>query len=223
MLIKTNFTVPIEFIDRAIHSLPKSDSKVVLNQPKGDFFYDEWEIKHQYKNTIWETLLNKLPKNIGEARVIILQSKTSYTAHADIDDRYHLNLQGENSYLLNLDDKIMYETNPNGIWYDMNAGKLHSATNLSGFDRIQLVVRKLLNRNTLKNPIAVTVSAVTQFDENNRYIFDQCASKWLNRANKEGTISNFKYSNENEISFNIEESELSNFQIILPKEFKIIA
>jgi hypothetical protein len=222
MLLKTQFTVPKEIINIALNNLPNINGKFTLNRPLGDFFYDSWEIKENFKNTVWETILNSLPFSFGEARIIILNSKTAYVAHSDIDDRYHLNIQGENSFLLDVDNCIMHKTECDGIWYEMNAGKLHSAVNLSGMERIQLVVRKLLNRNNLIDPQHIKVIALKSLDENNRYIFDQITSKWLNQANKEGKINNFKYINENEVTLNIEKDSLQEFKNNVPSIFEVI-
>jgi len=116
----------------------------------------------------------------------------------------------------------MHKTECDGIWYEMNAGKLHSAVNLSGMERIQLVVRKLLNRNNLIDPQHIKVIALKSLDENNRYIFDQITSKWLNQANKEGKINNFKYINENEVTLNIEKDSLQEFKNNVPSIFEVI-
>lgn len=222
MLLKTQFTVSKETINIALNNLPNINGKFALNRPLGDFFYDPWEIKDIFKNTVWEAILNSLPFACGEARIITLNSKTAYVAHSDIDDRYHLNLKGENSFLLDVDDCTMYKTECDGIWYEMNAGKLHSAVNLSGMERIQLVVRKLLNQNDLTHPLHIRVVALKSLDENNRYIFDQIASKWLNQANKEGKINNFKYISENEITLNIEKNSLQEFKNNVPSIFEVI-
>lgn len=222
MLIKTQFNVSKNLIVTALNSLPTIEGKLTLNLPENNFFYDKWRIKNEYKNTVWEEILNSLPVEYGEARIIILKSKTSYTAHSDIDDRYHLNLQGENSFLLDLENKNMHSTECDGCWYEMNAGKLHSATNLGGMDRIQLVVRKLLKQNKLTNPMNVKITAIKSFDENNRYYFDQITSKWLNYANKNGKINDFKYVSENEITLNIEQDQIDDLIKSLPSIFKII-
>ena len=229
MLIKPQFTVPKVLIQSVLDILPfvegklclPADGKFTINYPEGDFFYDKWQIKKEYKNTPIENLLNTLKCEIGEARIIVLKPKTSYAAHSDIDDRYHLNFQGENAFLLDLESNRMHVTECNGIWYEMNAGKLHSATNLGEDDRIQLVVRKLLQRNELLNPVSIKVVALNSFDENNRYFFDQHTSKWLNYANKNGKINNFKYINENEITLDIEKEEIDALSKTLPAIFKI--
>jgi hypothetical protein len=47
----------------------------------------------------------------------------SYTSHADIDDRWHLSLTAEQSYLIDLDNMQMHKIDIDGYWYDMDAGK----------------------------------------------------------------------------------------------------
>ena len=116
-------------LEEALKSLPDFEKRIVLNQPTGNFFYDPWKIKLEFKNTVWEDILKSLPFNKGEARIIKLDPGESYLCHADIDNRWHLNLKGQQSYLVNLDDHVLYPTNADGFWYSMNAGKLHSASN----------------------------------------------------------------------------------------------
>jgi hypothetical protein len=179
-----------------------STKKVSLNAPTNDFFYDPWTIKPEYKNTIWEEILSTIPEH-GEARIIKLAEGECYTIHADIDDRWHLNISGENSYLVDLLSKTMYPTIHHNSWFLMNAGNLHSAVNFGNKDRYQLVVRKLLDRNIIADGIEVTMQNANVY----RYHFDQIYSPWLNYASKEGIIANFKFDGST-VSFTIEKSYL---------------
>jgi hypothetical protein len=81
---------------------------------------------------------------------------------------------------------------------------------------MQLVVRKLLTRNILKNSVSVKIAAG---GSNPRYSFDNIISVWLNRASKNKTISNFKQS-ETSVYFDVEHSLLEELESIIPKEFK---
>ena len=184
MLTQTSFRAPLSNID--IFGEP---GKHDLTQQTGDFFYDPWELKQEYKDTIWEEIWCSLPGDTGQARIIVLESPSCYTQHADIDDRYHLNLFGDESYLIDLENTQMYKLVQDGIWYEMDAGRLHSAINIGEHMRMQLVVRQLLKRNTLKNPTEVSI---TVNGTNPRYHFDNSLSPWLNRANKRGIINSFQ-------------------------------
>lgn len=208
MLIKTNYSVPQSLLS----SIPFNSfqtMKTAINQPTDNFFYDPWEIKDEFRNTVFEQLLNTLPKNIGEARVIVLESEHCYTKHADIDDRYHLNLHGDEGYLIDLESNTMYHTVKDSNWYEMDAGILHTAASFGEHKRMQLVVRKLLIKNKLVEPVAVSI---TTTGENPRYKFDNILSSWLNKANKNNIISNFQYLNST-VKFDIEKSHLSDLKI----------
>jgi hypothetical protein len=189
MIKKTNFQFPNSVIREVISSLTDDDI-IVLNNPTGDFFYDPWQIKAEYKDTVFDTLLSVLP-DIGQARLIKLVSGDTYHAHADIDDRYHMSLQGNYSYLIDLDNNIMHYVPVDGYWYIMDAGILHVASNFGEIYRYQLVVRRLLSHSTSNDLVQVTVEPKTIHDKL-RYYFDATLSGWLNQTNKRGLMDNFK-------------------------------
>jgi hypothetical protein len=206
MIQKTTHTVSSNLLSRAINSLLDVDFKLSLNEPTGDFFYDEWKIKDKFKNTVWEDILNSLPEKQGEARIINLDIKTCYTMHSDIDDRWHLALSEGESYLVDLDNKQMHQVDL-GIWYTMNAGILHSAVNFSDKERYQLVVRKLLNNSILVDPVNVSLSLENP-PSNYRYVIDQVISPKLNYWNKHKQLCNFKQTTNNSLSFMLEKDAL---------------
>lgn len=217
MITTTEFTVPLELLHTASASVNLEEFKNSINEPTGNFFYDSWKIKEEFKGTVWEIILNTLPTNIGEARVIVLNPATCYQSHADIDDRYHLNIQSESAYMIDLENRRTYKVEQDGIWYNMNAGALHSAANMGRIYRIQLVVRQLLNYNTLVDPVEVRVLSTLPLGDS-RYLFDQRASSWLNYANKQEKISNFSY-NGTVVQFLIEKNEVTNFKAMLGPDF----
>jgi hypothetical protein len=220
MLTPTNYTVDTSLFQEACHHLPKGAMKTTINKPTGDFFYDPWILKDEYKGTVWETLYNSLPLVKGEARIIILDPGQCYQIHADIDDRYHLNVLGDNSYLVDLVRDIMHPLAQDGIWYDMDASFLHTATNFGRRARVQLVVRKLLKKNKLSNPVGVSLATSLENTNHARFLFDNTMSPWFNGANKIGFITNFKQGNVS-ITFDIEQDKLASLKNILPEEFKI--
>jgi len=211
MLVKTPYTVSID--DMPLLEKGKHD----LTVPSGDFFYDPWVLLEEYKNTVWESILNSLPIDTGQARIIVMESPSCYTQHADIDDRYHLNLSGDRDYLIDLDNQQMHKLVKDGVWYEMDAGRLHTAISVGEHTRMQLVVRKLLTRNVLNDSVSVKITAS---GSNPRYSFDNTMSVWLNRASKNKTISNFKQS-EASVYFDVEQSSLEELKSIVPKEFKL--
>jgi hypothetical protein len=220
MLQPTNYLVDTLLIKEAIDSINFSDFKTAINEPSGDFFYDPWIVKPEFKNTVWDKILNSLPEIKGEARIINLKPGTAYYCHADTDDRWHLNLQSEYAYICDLKETKMFPIESDGIWYTMDAGRLHTAANFGDKDRIQLVVRQLLLKNNLDNPLKVTIK-IEEKTADYRYQFDQTVSSWLNRANKRSIISNFVFNNE-EVTFNLEQDHLHELEAILPKAFKIV-
>ena len=221
MLTRTHYTVDTSLFQEACYHLPKHGMKTTINQPTGDFFYDPWIIKDEYKGTVWETLYNSLPVSKGEARIIILDPAHCYQIHADIDDRYHLNILGEECYLMDLVREQMFRLEQDGSWYDMDAGFLHTATNFGRRARVQLVVRKLLKKNKLEHPVEVSLSTTIANTDDARFLFDSHISPWLNSANKNGYISNFSYSSPF-VKFNIEQDKLESLKNYLPGEFKIL-
>jgi len=217
MISKTNMIVPPELFELAVDSVPYSEGKFVLNEPTGRFFYDKWRIKEEFVGTAWEQLLAMLPVH-GEARLIYLRSATCYTTHSDIDDRYHLNLKGGYSYLIDLDSQQLHPIMQDGCWYDMNAGPRHTAANFGYTDRVQLVVRQLLRDSKLHKPLSIRLSSNIDDLEMARFIFDDTISPWLNTINKRHLINDFRLKGP-DVLFNLEELYLPSLLEILPKEF----
>jgi hypothetical protein len=219
MIKSTPYYVDVELLDNA--SAEFSPGKESINQPTGRFFYDPWVIKPEYSGTVWDQILSTLKTPIGEARIITLESATSYLAHADIDDRYHLNLCGEDCYLIDLSNQQMYPVVTDGIWYDMNAGVLHTASNFGRTARTQLVVRKLLNDKQLIDPVRVVISVGGSSLDDSRFVFDRVISPWLNKTNKQGRINDFKYENQ-QIKFIVENSAVDELDRLLKTtDFKL--
>lgn len=220
MITKTKYSIPLTVIDKLSFD-DFSNMKNSINQPTGNFFYDPWEIKPEFKGTVWEEILNTISDDIGEARIIILESGTCYWSHSDIDDRWHLTLQAKESYLVNLDDNVMHPLKKDGVWYLMDTGKIHSAVNFGNRSRVQLVVRKLLKNNILTDSTRVKI-VLNSPNAEYRYIFDHDISPWLNKANKNGYISNFKHNTEEQtVEFDIENNMIPSLQERLGSTFKL--
>lgn len=218
MLSKTSFSVPLDVIKEAEHSLPQIDFRLSLNQPTGDFFYDPWELKDEFKGTVWETILNTLPGPIGEARIIQLTNGSCYMSHCDIDDRYHLNIEGQYSFLIDIDSQTMFPTVADGIWYVINTGARHVAANFGSIYRNQLVVRHLLNKVTLNEPASIEIIPCCV---NPRFEFDDIISPWLHEMNKQMLISDFEVLGAG-VRFKIEQQRLGDLMLFPPDKFKIL-
>lgn len=212
MLERTEYKTKIPYIDCSFNEI-----KTSLNQPTGNFFYDPWEMKPEFKNTQWEKLLKSLKVPFGEARVIVMQPGTTYMSHADIDNRWHLNISGEQSYLIDLENLDMHLLKQDGYWYYMDAGRIHVAANYGSIPRVQLVVRELLTETDVTELVQVTIKPASQ-QHDYRYRFDNEISPWLNRANKKGIIKDFMFEKEI-VKFKVPLTELSSLKI--KKEFRI--
>lgn len=200
MIQNTKYSVSLDDIAGVmgdVYDIGKFD----ISEQTGSFFYDPWHLKPEFIGTAWETIWNSLPDPKGQGRIIILESPSCYTSHADIDNRWHLNLCGDEAYLIDLEKEEMFKTVLDGKWYDMDAGVPHTAMNIGAEIRAQLVVRKLLPKNIINDPQHVRIAGVKG---NIRYEFDKHLSPWLNRAaNNTKIISNVKVVKQG-IEFDIE-------------------
>lgn len=221
MIVDTSWSCSPELIESALTNISVNGDSISLNEPTGNFFYDEWKIKQEFKDTAWHLILNSLPCTIGQARIIQLTPGESYQAHADIDNRWHLNLTGSQSFLIDLDSKHMYDCDRDAKWYYMNAGKIHAATNYGPTPRLQLVVRELLKKPA--SPInLVTVSIEPAGNQTSfRYKFDNLISPWLNRMNQSGNIADFLYSS-NRVEFRLEKEYLLELTRLVTADYKLV-
>jgi hypothetical protein len=220
MITKQIWLCPAGLIEQALKEHPVSGEGTVLNEPTGDFFYGSWEIKELYKGTIWQQVLDTLPMSIGQARIIKLEPGESYMAHADIDNRWHLNLTGEQAYLIDLDNKVMHNCARDNRWAYMDASRIHAATNYGSIPRLQLVVREPL-RNSRQPVDLVSIVIEAAYEQNDfRYKFDKIFSPFLNRANQKYKLANFAH-NTFSLSFKVERELLEEFKQLVTPEFKV--
>lgn len=219
MITEIKIEVPEHLFEKLKKEIPDFKHRINLNEPVGNFFYNEWKILDQFKNTVWHEVLDLFPFPIGEARLMKLEPGTAYYSHADVDDRYHLNISGENSFLVDLDKNILHPTINNRQWCEMDAGIRHSAVNFGNKTRIQLVVRKLLQKNNLVNPVTVNISLETNRPDY-RYVFDEVYSPRLNRLVKQGLLDEFSIKGQ-QIYFTIEKDLLDDLVKICPDGFKV--
>ena len=223
MLLKNTFIYADA--QEILNILPElEEGKNELSRPTGKFFYDPWELLPQYKGTLLEVLYNKLPE-AGQARVMLMKEGTCYSEHADIDDRYHLTLDAESSYLIDMDNDFMNATTVNNTIYLMDGGTIHTAANFGHTPRAELVVRKLLKHNQLRNPARLNL-AVRYDIFDLRYRVDIVFSPGLNRANKKGIIDNFEPVSESEMILDLEKECIDEFKGLIefseiPMELKI--
>lgn len=219
MINKLQYRIPNTVFQNLKNEIPEFDQRIDINSPTGNFFYDPWTVSDEFKNTGWQTVLDCLPFPIGEARLMKLNPGTAYYSHADIDDRYHLNITGEKSFLVDLDKNELHSVNNDGYWYEMNAGIRHSAVNFGNETRIQLVVRKLLTQNKLNDPVRIKIS-VDKIMHDYRYIFDDIYSPCINRMIKQGSIDQFSVKDK-EVFLNVEKTSLTELEKICPAGLRV--
>jgi hypothetical protein len=219
MITKQRWQCPPGLIEQALTEFPITGS-TVLNEPLGDFFYDTWKIKDLYKDTIWQQVLDTLPMSIGQARIIKMEPGDSYMAHADIDNRWHLNLTGEQAYLIDLDNRVMHECVRDNHWAYMDAGRIHAATNYGSVSRLQLVVREPLRRS--RQPVdLISISMEAAYEQPDfRYKFDKIFSPFLNRANQQYKLADFAHTTFS-VNFKLERELLEEFKQLVNADFKI--
>jgi hypothetical protein len=220
MITKQIWACPEGLIEQALKEHPVSGEGTVLNEPTGDFFYDTWIIKDLYKDTIWQQVLDTMPMSIGQARIIKLAPGESYMAHADIDNRWHLNLTGDQSYLIDLDNKVMHSCVRDNRWAYMDASRIHAATNYGSIPRLQLVVREPLRRS--RQPVdLVSISMEAAYEQHDfRYKFDKNFSPFLNRANQKYKLADFSHTTFS-LTFKLERELLEEFNQLITPEFKV--
>ena len=218
MIKQISAYVPLGLIKQARVEIPNVDSRLTINEPTGRFFYDPWKLKPEFVGTVWQNILDTLSGPIGEARIIELKEKECYTSHSDIDDRYHLNIDGQSAYLIDLDSQEMFLTEPDGAWYIMDAGRRHVAANFGPKSRFQLVVRKLLNDSTLTDPVSVEIYPAGY---RRRFNFDDIISPWLNSIDKQHAIREFEIL-ETGVRFKLERTHLDFVKSLPQDTFKIV-
>lgn len=187
--------------------------KMDINQPQSSFYYDAWQLKPEYQTPAWLSLFDQLG-SVGQAKIVSIPPGTSYHAHADIEDRYHITLQSDHSYLIDLETQQMHATRVDNVCYHMDTARIHTAVNFGYQDRIQLVVRQLLNRPRLNHVSHVHIRPrVLDQPHNQRHLFDQHILVWLNTANKRQIIDNFDPKGEDvEIEFDLESHHVKELQ-----------
>jgi hypothetical protein len=192
---------PIQPIIDQVNALGNFGKRLELNTPTGEFFNDPWQLKPEFVNTPIGQVLSSLG-DVGQARLLCLDSGEGYTAHTDPDNRIHLAIQtNEFSYIVDLDDKTLYHLPADGQLWFMDTGKTHVAANWGPRTRIHLNVRVLLPKYNPQSP-GIRIKVV----EGN-YDWKQLAytpiMRIINHNVKQGYITGFKGVSEKEILINI--------------------
>lgn len=120
-----------------------------LNVTDDNILSGDYKIIPELYNTPLGDFLQSLG-DIGEARLLTLDSGESYTAHTDPDDRFQLAIiTNPDCYMIDLDNLIMHHLPVDGQLYTMDTSVRHTATNFGAKPRVHLNVRKKLPKFTL--------------------------------------------------------------------------
>lgn len=197
-LLPQNFSIqPI--VDQVI-ALGDFGKRFDLNSPSGKFFNDPWIVKPELKNTPLGNVLESLG-NIGQARLLCLDSAESYTAHYDPDDRIHLAIiTNPHSFLVDITDNKLYHLPADGQLWFMDTGKMHVAANWGARTRIHLNIRVLLPAfDRSKQGVHIKIND-GDFDWKQESYIEIMGT--INRLIKSGDVTGFESSNPWELFLN---------------------
>ena len=205
MLTELHQKFPIQPIVDQV-SVIEFDKALNLTVPSGEFFNDPWTILEQYKGTPLGEVLASL-ENIGQARLLKLESGESYTAHTDPDDRIHLPIiTNEYSFLVDISNNHLYHLPADGsLWY-MDTSCTHVAANWGPRPRIHLNIRVLLPRINNDYPKLRVKVIDGDFDwKQDSYIE---IMGFINQQVKAGNVTGFKGVSSRELLLNVEHPEI---------------
>lgn len=205
MLTKLNQKFFIQPILEQVKPL-SNFKRLELNEPNGEFFSDPWVVKSEFKNTPLGEVLESLG-DIGQARLLCLESAESYTAHADPDDRIHLPIiTNPYSFLVDISNNQLYHLPADGqLWY-MDTSKIHVAANWGARSRIHLNVRILLPKYNESNPTICI--KVIEGDYDWKQLAYTPLMQIINKNIKLGHITGYKGISDKEIWVNTDTPEL---------------
>jgi len=197
MLTKINLKLDIEPIIDQVNNLTFEKS-LVLNYTTGTLLNGPYFTKSEFINTPLGYALEQIG-NLGEARLLKLNSAESYTAHADPDDRIHVAITtNPYCYLIDLSNTKLYHIPVDGSVWHMNTEFMHVAANFGGRERIHLNIRKALP--------AVQGEGVILSIEGGDFDWKQEAyatiMSFFNQAIKKGFITGFEKISDRQVRLN---------------------
>jgi hypothetical protein len=217
----------IEYLDTVQEQVAKinwgpDNKRVILNKSDGGLFTGAYTTLPEYENTPLGQFLNDLSwiaGDIGEARLLFLESGDSYTAHTDPDDRYHLVIQtNPYSYIMDIDEQRMIHLPADGTVWHMDTSKKHLAGNYGGTTRVHLNVRSKLPNYT-GNGIHLKIEGGA-VDWKQALYMDTMS--YINHAVKLGLITGIEKVNDRELLLNTDHEVLENIKnIVLKNNFDV--
>ena len=206
----------IQYLDEIQYqtSLLTWDTKrIILNKSDSGLFTGKYTTLPQFQNTALGTMLEELGE-IGEARLLLLDSGDSYTAHTDPDDRYHLVIEtNPYSYIMDIEQEKLIHLPADGTVWHMDTSKKHLAGNFGGTPRIHLNVRAKLPNYT-GNGIRLKIDG-GDVDWKQALYMDTMS--YINKAVKNKRITGIERVNERELLLNTDYQVIADIKDIVEK------
>lgn len=216
MLDKTDFYYPIQ---KMVDYLPlidwDNDGRASITVPTGHWLYEPYKLAVRFQGTPFAKFLDIIPFEYGEVRLMKMSPGTCYRAHADIDDRLHINLTAnEHCHLIDLNANRMYPIKSDGYVYKMDGSRIHTAVNFGSTDRVQLVLRVPLKMYDVEDGIYCSIKFIDP-PHDLRYQLDQHISPLLNQYVKSGDLGYFNKDSDTIFIMHISETALDKITGIL--------
>jgi len=208
MLTKTPLHFNIDPIIEQVTRMDWSERSIALNSTTGNLLNGVYKVKPEFDNTPLGNVVKWLG-DIGEARLLKLESGETYTAHTDPDDRLHMSIiSNDFCYLANLESNTLHHLPVDGHIWEMDTGIRHSAMNLGGTPRIHLNIRKKLP--AFSSPGYKLTAQVSGFTWKQDLYLD--TMRYVNQKVKQGEITGFSKVDDKTILINCQPETL-NFLI----------
>lgn len=213
MITETSYSADLADIKELEKTL--SDQMItMINHPVGNLYYEEWELNDEFKGTPLEKVYNSLPIKKGYSLLITIKPSSTFNKHCDPDDRWILNINGEEAYVNDLDNKVMNKIDVNGKWYQINGGVFHASSNFGNSPRTFLVVRSMLTRGDLKDRVKVHIK-ITDMGKDHKYKLENNLHPWIYQANKNGLLDNYLTFEQDFLEFETEREFVPKIQEML--------
>lgn len=144
MIHETEFRFDIDPILEQFSMMPDFGKRLTLNETNGNLLTGRYTVKPEYQGTPLGDVLKALD-DIGEARLLKLESAECYTAHCDPDDRYDMVITtNPHCYLIDIEKQKMHQLPVDGRIWRLDTSIRHTAVNFGSRDRVYLNIRHRL-------------------------------------------------------------------------------
>ena len=214
MLSKLHKIDYINEVVQQVQSMAFDSKRMALNTTNGNLMSGDYQILPQFVDTPLGRFLNELG-DIGEARLLCLESGDTYTAHTDPDDRIHLAITtNPDCYIVDLDTHQIHHVPVDGQVWNMDTSVRHTACNWGGKPRIHLNIRCKLPKFSAPGwNIKISGGSYDWKQE----LYDGLMS-YLNQQIKLKNITGFDKINERELNLNCDEQTLKQITGMIAKK-----